>query len=89
MVEDLEKEGYTFVDKDNDGIWKQMPHEKVVTRVRKSLKDYEKPRAKRKAVDMSTSDVDKEEQTCKEVMNVDEEQDKKDTAWYCSTYDIA
>jgi hypothetical protein len=38
-VEDLEKEGYTFVYKDNS-VWKQMPCKKVMTRVRKSLTDY-------------------------------------------------
>ena len=74
LVEDLEKEEYTFVHKDKDGVWKQMPSEKVVTKVRKSLKDYEKPRAKRKAAEMSTSDVDKEEQTGKEVRNAHEEE---------------
>ncbi len=47
LVEDLEKEKYTFVHKDKDGVWKQMPREKVVTKVRKSLKDYKKPRANR------------------------------------------
>jgi hypothetical protein len=74
LLEDLEKEEYTFVHKDKDGVWKQMPREKIVEKVRKSLIEYEKPRAKRKAAEMSTSDVDKEEQTDKEVRNEDEEE---------------
>jgi hypothetical protein len=75
LVEDLEKEGYTFVFKD-DSVWKETPREKVMTRVRTSLTVYRKTRAKRKAVHMSTSDVDKEETTCADARNAEEFQSR-------------
>jgi hypothetical protein len=43
-----------------------------MTRVRKSLTDHEKTRAKLKAVNMSTSYVDKEDTTCTEARNAEE-----------------
>jgi hypothetical protein len=70
LVEDLEKEGYTFVYKD-DLVWKETPRGKVMTRVRTSLTDYRRTRAKRKAVHMSTSDVYREETTCADARNVE------------------
>ncbi len=70
LVKDLEKEGNSFVY--NNSVWKQMPRKKVMTRVRKSLRDHQKTGAKLKAVNMSTSYVDKEDTTCAEARNAEE-----------------